>query len=1007
MSNIQYWFDKPWLAVLACLVLLSIPFIKFILNKKWNIKAIQAHLLLLSLLCFLVAVPNIPQIDSPEVYTLILVDTSDSITDNKLAEIEADIQVMIKKYQEYYEKNDSQIAIMKFAGKERIIMPWTDLKEIDLSKIKISRDESILPDYTDITAAFETAAQYIRIHSKPRDKKQLVLLSDGNDSKHLTNLPKNAETILSGINMDIRMIKPEESVNWQWISDIAMPRTARIKEPFDIRVAVSTHRSRKSNETTLRVRLKIDGVIKTLNKKDNNKVLDLSMQPYPFPTTFPLPAFGEEIKDIGYHSYKIELIDPEGKLDSEGNEKVIDSRTRMVKFFPSAKVLIVAGRKDAIKKLEEYMKPSLQPLQLGMEFIDIGSFDNRDLKFYDLIIFYNLSNSFFTPKRVDGLKTYTEKHGGGLLFVGGDNSFDFGDYKNNKPLIDMLPVEIKEPATRLRIGKFIFLLDVSGSMEGPNLQMLKQSVVKTLESIPPDGKNEVAVYTFDSIVHDPIIDTKLNPPHLKQAIDTIQSLKAGGGTKLLPALEKAVSIGNEFISIEDSKSGSQRIDSGVRIYIYSDGNINDNMSEIINIINNANMRIQFPTMTIGQLGSSDTLTYISQIGGGKNLFLWNDKEIVHFDPGVDPNRPEIIPLYCPPSDPILGDVFADGPCPGVYGFNNIHKKERASDSLKVLIGRTEDEAASLLSFSMLGRGKIIVLGMDLHGVWSGPFFEKNTINKTVTFLKQLLVNARRSEKTDLLYSFVTLTEMLDHRIKAKLEAPFYRTGEFSIHVKDIVKPMHLTNSGEFETYLPAKIKSEFKKKGKDKSSYTLKVLIKDKESILENNEVWVEKSIIKPEKPMPANLSLLYDLHDRILAASLGYITTDEIPVTRALLQKLAKTDLKEPIHVYIKNQAGRYFANIDHLYKLVENDMEIDQAAGKLSEQEKEQLERLIDEARYTPFKPPLHSVHYVPFYSTVMRIPFIIIFLLLLFYSIATRLGKGFLLKELKQKLQKNRTT
>jgi len=83
------------------------------------------------------------------------------------------------------------------------------------------------------------------------------------------------------------------------------------------------------------------------------------------------------------------------------------------------------------------------------------------------------------------------------------------------------------PANQLPNSNFVFLIDVSGSMNRPDkIELLKQSFIEFVEFLPADDRIAIVTYSGSSNVI-------LNSTPVSQAstiINAIESLQTGGGT---------------------------------------------------------------------------------------------------------------------------------------------------------------------------------------------------------------------------------------------------------------------------------------------------------------------------------------------------------------------------------------------------------------------------------------------------------------------------------------------
>lgn len=299
-------------------------------------------------------------------------------------------------------------------------------------------------------------------------------------------------------------------------------------------------------------------------------------------------------------------------MDPENPKKILDHKTRVVKISAPVQILIIETRTDSSTYVSDFLKKLIKPVKAKVNTVSISSdvFDNMMkeavindvLKPYDLIIFYNLPGSFFKENHVETLEQYVRREAGGLLFIGGSSSFEYGGYENNNNLMELLPVKIGEPVTYLRSGLFVFVLDVSGSMKGTKLDALKPSVLNTINSIPADGINRVAIYIFDTSPTE-LIDKVLISKDDQEIFRKVQDLKAEGGTKLLPALKAAIGKAEAFLE------KNQMPNIGAKIYIYSDDELNEKLQDIEDALTGIDSRIQLSTFTINN--SPKTMAFVS------------------------------------------------------------------------------------------------------------------------------------------------------------------------------------------------------------------------------------------------------------------------------------------------------------------------------------------------------------------------------------------------------------
>ena len=91
------------------------------------------------------------------------------------------------------------------------------------------------------------------------------------------------------------------------------------------------------------------------------------------------------------------------------------------------------------------------------------------------MILSNVPAASLPAERMEVLRRYVGDFGGGLIAVGGDQSFTPGGYRGT-PLEEILPVrsEAKKNKPKPTLA-MVLVLDCSGSMEGKSISLAKQA----------------------------------------------------------------------------------------------------------------------------------------------------------------------------------------------------------------------------------------------------------------------------------------------------------------------------------------------------------------------------------------------------------------------------------------------------------------------------------------------------------------------------------------------------
>ena len=156
-----------------------------------------------------------------------------------------------------------------------------------------------------------------------------------------------------------------------------------------------------------------------------------------------------------------------------------------------------------------------------------------------------------------------------LLLFSSINSIDISILKGEKLFNQNTPIvvnivseEIKEKNSNVEL---ICVIDVSGSMMGEKIKLVKQSLKVLLEMMGEKDKLGLVLFNHDS---QKLLDlTYTTPENKKNIINLIDKIQARGGTYILSGLEKAIEM---FKSSSNQKTNTDKFISSA-IILLSDG----------------------------------------------------------------------------------------------------------------------------------------------------------------------------------------------------------------------------------------------------------------------------------------------------------------------------------------------------------------------------------------------------------------------------------------------------
>lgn len=197
------------------------------------------------------------------------------------------------------------------------------------------------------------------------------------------------------------------------------------------------------------------------------------------------------------------------------------------------KVLILTDDTRTARPLTWALKT--QGIELDARPVEAAPTTLYELQNYDCLILDNVPATSLTMSQQRLIASYTQDFGGGLLMLGGDQSFGMGGYAQS-PIGEVLPVksqfEKEEEKPSLAIS---LVIDRSGSMGGIKMEMAKDAALAALELLSPS--DFISVIAFDST---PLIVVPLQPVSDTNAIeDKIKRIQPSGGTNISPAMSEA------------------------------------------------------------------------------------------------------------------------------------------------------------------------------------------------------------------------------------------------------------------------------------------------------------------------------------------------------------------------------------------------------------------------------------------------------------------------------------
>ncbi len=161
---------------------------------------------------------------------------------------------------------------------------------------------------------------------------------------------------------------------------------------------------------------------------------------------------------------------------------------------------------------------------------------------YDAIILQNAAADAFAPGALESLQRYVTELGGGLVMIGGPNSFGAGAWRGS-PIEPILPVKLDLPEQLvLPSAAMIIIMDTSGSMgwsvmgsSRSQQEIANEGAALAVRTMHKDDLVGVIEFNTDYSVVQPLSKNIDAESTARQVL----SLAPNGGTNLPPALREA------------------------------------------------------------------------------------------------------------------------------------------------------------------------------------------------------------------------------------------------------------------------------------------------------------------------------------------------------------------------------------------------------------------------------------------------------------------------------------
>ncbi len=464
---------------------------------RWALATRGALVILLALTLLRPTVPR--WVDRLNV--VFLLDHSDSVS---LAARERSWR-FVSEAVKHMRANDRQSVIV--FGEEPVVdQPLANRPTVDRPKAEVNARG------TNIFQALQLALATL----PPGHANRIVMLTDGQETRG--NSVTGAQAAKDG-GADIYYVAAPLTFTQEVVAEsMVLPREVKYGEPFQAKVVAWSLKDTNGRLSLFRNGEFLGSQVIRLNAGKN------------------VFSYRQSLDASGIHVYQA-AIEVDGDTIEENNRAV---GTVVVRGRPQ----VLLAEKD--KSHAQSLVAALRAQNIEVTVVEAAGIpkDMAGLEKYDGIVLSNVSSLKISRPQMTNIRDYVRDHGGGLIMIGGEESFGVGGYYRT-PVEEALPVTM-EVRQKVEIPSLAVVLSIdrSGSMamstdeKVTKLDLAKEASHLVVDLL--DDRNEVGVQSWDTEF---IWDVPVRPARDKSAIHhAIATIKAGGGTDGYPALKDAYAV---------------------------------------------------------------------------------------------------------------------------------------------------------------------------------------------------------------------------------------------------------------------------------------------------------------------------------------------------------------------------------------------------------------------------------------------------------------------------------
>jgi len=493
---------------LALLLLLLIPLVIYIgwprvaFRRRRDLASLILRVLILLLLTLALAGAQAVQ-PADTLAVVFLLDTSDSIPaagrEAQVAYLRDSLAAM---------PPDDQAAIVVFGANALVERPMSGVRELGPLRSTPNTGNTDLEEAIGLGLALFPADS----------ARRMVILSDGQPT---IGDAEAAVRRAAATDVDLRYVDltsgTESAIADVWVSDVRVPPSVGAGQQFDLSLTVeSSAEGIPATITVLASGELIHAQEVVLQQGGNRYALSL------------------QAGESGFSDFRVQVEPIADDRFYQNNQLAAFNRV-----VGAPRVLLISADPDEA----QYLAAALEEQGLG---VDLSTPNELPISLpalasYSTVMLANVPATQLTTRRMELLQRYVRDLGGGLVTVGGPDSYAAGGYFLT-PLEETLPLDMQiRDQQRLPQLTIAYVIDRSGSMgvAGPggvaNIELAKEAIIRSIEFLQPTDR--AGLVSFDTAGY---WIAEIQPVFDRLGLQSLAgTLRASGGTDILAGLRLA------------------------------------------------------------------------------------------------------------------------------------------------------------------------------------------------------------------------------------------------------------------------------------------------------------------------------------------------------------------------------------------------------------------------------------------------------------------------------------